>query len=187
MKDLVQNDDSIIENGFFVRDILGKNTAIVSLLVKYIENVNFEDNSIFLQHHNYSRVYALDILGRIYARTPSIKKEIDLLGPAHEKKLMQAKDASPNKSEIIDDELKSLRMLLNAPNDPPGVGINAINFEETKPTDISGGKCPKVDDDIFHKNKEEVKFGEEVKFEQDSQVYRGQYQVADNKRYGEGK
>jgi hypothetical protein len=139
MKDLVQNDDSIIENGFFVRDILGKNTAIVKLLIDYIWNVDFNDNSIFQQQHNFSRVYALDTLGRIYARTPSIKKDIERLGPSHENKLKQARAAKPNKAEIIDDELKSLQMLMNAPTDPPGIGINEWNFKDIKPTDISGG------------------------------------------------
>ena len=166
MKDLVQNDDSIIENGFFVRDILGKNTAIVNLLIKYIEGVDFDDASIFQQQHNFSRLYALDILGRIYARTPSIKKEIERLGPSHEEKLKQAKAAKPNKAEIIDDELKSLHMLMNAPTDPPGAGVNKWNFEDIKPTDISGGKCPKVDADIFHKSAEEIK-SEKVKFDKD--------------------
>lgn len=166
MKDLVQNDDSIIENGFFVRDILGKNTAIVNLLVKYIAHVDFSDNTIFQQQHNFSRVYALDILGRIYARTPSIKNEIERLGPSHKEKLEQAKAAKPNKAEIIDDELKSLQMLMKAPTDPPGVGINEWNFKDIKPTDISGGKCPKVDADIFHKSEAEIET-REVKFDKD--------------------
>ena len=48
MRDLVRNDDSIIENGFFVRDILGKNTAIVNLLMKYIQNFCSEDIKVYV-------------------------------------------------------------------------------------------------------------------------------------------
>jgi len=74
LSDLLMNDDSVIENGFFIRDIVSKDTKLVDILIK-----SMADADIAEQNSSQNRSYTLDCLFRIYQREPCLKDKIENL------------------------------------------------------------------------------------------------------------
>ena len=66
--DLALNDDSIFDDGFFVRDNLGTNTKLITRLLSIIEGADFSKPPEYQM-----RAYILQLLFRIYQRKPEIK------------------------------------------------------------------------------------------------------------------
>ena len=67
--DLVINDDSIIGQGFFIRDTLAKHQSLVKRLLDSVV-----DSDLRVSREAQLREYTLNILFRLYQRKPDLKR-----------------------------------------------------------------------------------------------------------------
>merc|ERR1711971_503635 len=99
--DLLLNDDSILNDGFVVRDAVGKNFPLVESLLRIITNSN-----LVQPQENNLRDYTLNSLYRIYQRNPNLKEQIEGFLNQHISKVNEAIATLPDRAEQLNDELK---------------------------------------------------------------------------------
>ena len=142
--DLLSNDDSILDDGFLVRDKLGANFQLVDALIDTIRQAK-----ITVTQESQLREYTLSCLLRLYQRNPNGPFKYDLLEvlKAHKAKLTDGLTANPERAEAIQTELDQTEQVLNAPDLQ-----NVVNFPKIKPEQ---SKDEVRDDDDQEENKDD--------------------------------
>ena len=82
IQDLTLNDDSIVDDGFTVRDIIASDQLVIAYLIDLVKNANLKQGQETAQRHQ-----ALYILRRVYQRKPELGTVLVSPLEAHIKKL----------------------------------------------------------------------------------------------------
>ena len=100
--DLLSNDDSILNDGFIVRDTLSVNAELVDALIDTIRQAN-----VAVAQETQIREYTLNCLLRLYQRNSNghFKKALLEVLEAHKTKLTAGLTANPDRAESIQSEL----------------------------------------------------------------------------------
>ena len=117
------NDDSIINDGFYVRDSLSNDGKLQTRLIDLIRNADFADGQSFTL-----REYVLFVLLRVSQRDAAFKNTIDQDMNNHLKALDAALTKFPEKKDRLDGEIMKTADVLRADKID-----NMLNFPDIKP------------------------------------------------------
>ena len=117
------DDDSIINDGQYVRDSINYNEKLLQSLFDTLENANFSVNQ-----EAPIREYTLNILYRVFQTNRDLAVRIQISIVDHIKKIKEALKTLPEREESLRSEMKIAEGVLVAPHMP----INK-NFPDVKP------------------------------------------------------
>ena len=120
---LVVNDESIINDGRYVRDSINHNEKLLQSFFDTLENANFNVNQ-----EAAIREYTLNILYRVFQTNHDLAVRIQISIVDHVKKIKEALNTFPEREESLRNEMKIAEGVLVAIHMP----INK-NFPDIKP------------------------------------------------------
>ena len=141
LNDLTTNDDSILDDGFLVRDTIASDDVLMEYLLKAIRLPNIKEAK-----ETKVREYILAILYRVFQRHPELKEKVSEVVGAHIKRLELGINLYKDRAESLKHEHELANLVLIAPtremaknfptiapvSSDPDKQINQANQEEHK-------------------------------------------------------
>lgn len=125
--DLVINDESIINDGFFVRDSISNDNKLLTRLVELIKEAE-----LTTPNSSQLRDYILSILLRVSQRDAAFQESIDEVMKKHIELLTAGLLKHPQKKDLLEGEIKLTEDVLRADKLP-----NMQNFPEIEPVSMN--------------------------------------------------